>query len=118
MKLKQFDERWIFRNYQEEKNVIGRVRLLEFIKEGLTFIPDEMSDIKQIIYGTQYWKCEILSDDSYYTKGTIKTFPIRYICHIGRMSSNQDEVELSEEEYLKQYKVIDKFIEIDGQECF
>jgi hypothetical protein len=34
------------------------------------------------------------------------------------MSSNQDEVELSEEEYLKQYKVIDKFIEVDGQECF
>lgn len=105
-------ERWIFSNYQEEKKVIGRVKLLEFVREGLEFILEDMPKDDQITYGTQYWKCEIVSDGGYYNKGYIKTFPIRYIKNIGVTYLD------GFDDFEKEDIIIDKFIEIDGEEIY
>lgn len=120
--LKEDLERWIFYDYQYETKPIGRVKLLKFIKEGLPFILDDMPKERQIIYGIQYWQCEVLSTGGYYPKGYIKIFPIKYITNVGPMTSNKDEEffdnEITEEEYLQTQRIIDKFIEIDGTEAF
>lgn len=120
MELNEGVERWIFSDYQTERKVIGKVKLLKFIKEGLTFILDDMPKERQVIYGTQYWQCEMISTGGYYPQGYVKTFPIKYITNIGPMSSKEDvlEEDISEEEYLDKQFIIDKFIEIDGTQAF
>ena len=121
MNLEQEMQRWIFSDYQYETKVIGKVKLLEFIREGLNFILDDMPKEKQIVYGTQYWKCEIISDGGYYPKGYVKTFPIKYINNIGPITSKEqieDDDEITEEEYLKTQIIVDKFIEFEDQSVF
>jgi len=105
-------EVWIFWDYQEQTKVIGRVKLLEFIKDGLDFILEDMPRDEQVLYGTQYWKCEIISDGGYYPRSYIKTFPIRYIKSIGNITTDDYD------DFEKEDIIIDKFIEIDGQEIY
>lgn len=121
MNLEEGQERWIFSDYQTEKKLIGKVKLLELVKEGLTFILEDMPKEKQIVYGTQHWKCEIISSGSYYPLGSVGIFKIRYINNIGPITSDMDyneDQELTEEEYLETQKIIDKFIEIDEEKCY
>ena len=121
MNLEQGMQRWIFSDYQYETKVIGKVKLLEFIREGLTFILEDMPKETQVVFGTQYWRCEILSDGGYYPKGYIKTFPIKYINNIGPITSKQqfdEDEDITEEQYLENQLIIDKFIEVDGEQIF
>ena len=121
MNLEQGQERWIFSDYQYETKVIGKVKLLELIREGLTFILEDMPKETQVVFGTQYWKCEILSDGGYYPKGYVKTFPIKYINNIGPITSKQqfdEDDDITEEQYLENQLIIDKFIEVDGEQCY
>lgn len=109
--MKENDELLIYKDYQTETQVLGKVKLISLNRDGLPFILEDMGKDTQIVYGTQYWLCEIL-EDCYYRKGTQKTFPIRYISNIGFVPTTvPDEIE-------EEYKLIDKFIEIDGEEIY
>ncbi len=106
------DEIIIFKDYQTETEVLGKVKLISLTRDGLSFILEDMTKEEQITYGTQHWLCEFI-EDCYYRKGYQKTFPIRYIQSIGLIpSTTQDDIEE------ENYTFIDKFIEIDGQEIY
>jgi len=110
--MKENDERYIFKDYQTETDVLGKVKLLSLTREGLSFILEDMKKEEQITYGTQYWLCEFLSD-CYYRKGDIKTFPIRYILSVGTVPGTSiDDIEEDN------YTITDKFLEIDGKEIY
>lgn len=121
MNLEQGQERWIFSDYQTEKKLIGKVELLELVKEGLTFILEDMPKERQIVYGTQHWKCKIISSGSYYPINTIGVFKIRYVNNIGPITSREqidEDDELTEEQYLETQLIIDKFVETDGEQWY
>lgn len=121
MDLEKGQKRWIFSDYQYETKVIGQVKLLELIREGLTFILEDMPKEKQIVYGTQYWKCEVISDGGYYPKGWEIIKPIKYINNIGPITSREqfdEDDDITEEQYLENQLIIDKFIEVDGEQCY
>lgn len=111
--MQEEDIRYIYSDYQEELEPLAKVKLLSLKREGLTFILDDMPKDKQIVYGTQYWECEILAS-KYYTRGYIKTFPIRYIYKIGDVQAELGYKEDDESVYTIQ----DKFLEIDGEEIY
>ncbi len=107
------DIRYIYSDYQEELEPLAKVKLLSLNREGLTFILDDMAKDKQIVYGTQYWQCEIIVSN-YYPRGYIKTFPIRYLYKIGDV---QAELGYKEEDD-SEYTIQDKFLKVDGEEIY
>lgn len=111
--MKENDEIFVFKDYQTEKEVIGKVRLLSLKGEGLPFIIEDMKKEEQIIYNYQKWLCEFV-EDCYYPKGYQKTLPIRYIESIGNNAKTTNQEEIVEENYT----FVDKFLEIDGEEIF
>lgn len=106
------DEIFIFKDYETETDVLAKVKLLSLKREGLPFILEDMKKEEQIVYKAQYWECEIINSN-YYNKGYIKTFPIRCLLSVGSIpSTNVDDIQE------ENYTIIDKFLEIDGEEIF
>ncbi len=113
--FKENDEITIFKKYQTEESPIGKVRLISFVKDGLSFILDDDTKDSQITYGIQHWLCEFI-EDCYYNKGYQKTFPVRYVQHVGYVPTSNSNEDWEYEE--QNYKIVDKFLEVDGEQIY
>ena len=49
------DEIVLFKDYQTETEVLGKVKLISLTRDGLSFILEDMTKEEQITYGTHHW---------------------------------------------------------------
>ena len=91
----------IYLDYQDEKNFVGRAKLIEYRGEGLTFYnaedlhtlssidkfnaenPDDMIEYQPTIYSSEKWVVEFLTDEVY-PIGFQKIVHIRKILYEGK----------------------------------
>lgn len=108
--MEKEDIKYIFEDHQTETKVIAKVKLLSFNREGLPFILEESKD-NQIIYVPEYWSCEVL-ESNYFPKSYVKTFPIRTI------QKNNNILTTANDDFEENYRIVDKFIQVNGEEIY
>lgn len=68
----------IYMDYKNEKQFLGKAKLVEFVEEGLSFYPDgKMYGSIGIVYNSERWVVEFVTAVAY-PKGFRKRFNIRY----------------------------------------
>jgi len=141
----------VYQDWENEKIPIGTALLLKKVRSGLPFILKDMEEIKvpktvtfyeekittwelkkkpltsYNLYSYEKWLVFIVkSDNSFFKEKNTYTLNIRYF--IKEVNDSElasvvfDDLELTEEDYIKycknKNKIIDKFMEIDGIELF
>lgn len=114
----------IYQHWQYEFGKLGKAKLLEFKREGLYYILDELTEdglevpeAEQTVYSYNRWLVEIVElnskGQSKYKVGQKILYNVPYVKYVGIMTSRDPNAKLST--YRGQ---TDRFIEIDGKEVF
>ena len=96
----------IYIDYQNNKNLLGKAELVEYISTGLPFLIDDYPNAP--LFNTEKWIVKWIEKNSNVYSNNIHN--IRY---------NKIESEVEREEFYDPPPVIfDKFLEIDGEEIY